>query len=145
MFGYEQQSNNFRELSGQRVSFPTASLAELNAGSPDGQSLTGTANSWALQSLFGRVAYNYQRKYLIEGNLRYDGTSRVQADRRWGAFPSLSGAWRISEEGFIKDNIKWINNFKLRGSYGLLGNQEIGPLSLSGYLQLCELFLWKFS
>ncbi len=126
LFGYEQQSNSFRELSGQRVGFPTAGLEELNAGSSDGQSLSGTANGWALQSLFGRVAYNYQHKYLIEGNLRYDGTSRVQADRRWGTFPSLSGAWRMSEEGFIKDNIKWINNLKVRGSYGLLGNQEIG-------------------
>lgn len=126
MVGYEQQSNNFRELSGSRTQFPTAGLAELNAGSPDNQTLSGTSNDWALQSLFGRVAYNYQGKYLIEGNLRYDGTSRVHPDHRWGAFPSLSAGWRISEESFILANQKWINNLKIRGSYGLLGNQEIG-------------------
>lgn len=126
MLGYEQQSNDFRELSGSRTQFPTADLAELNAGSPDNQTLSGTSNDWALQSLFGRVAYNYQGKYLVEGNLRYDGTSRVHPDHRWGAFPSLSAGWRISEENFMQENLKWINNLKIRGSYGLLGNQEIG-------------------
>jgi len=127
MVGYEQQSNNSRVLSGKRINFPTSSLAELNAGSSVGQSLGGTVDSWALQSLFGRIAYNYQNKYLLESNIRYDGTSRVQADHRWGLFPSLSGGWRVSEENFMKSSsLKWINNLKLRGSYGLLGNQEIG-------------------
>lgn len=125
MAGYENQSNYFRGLSGRRLVFPARSLAELNAGSPDGQSLTGTANEWALQSYFGRIAYNYDGKYLLEGNLRYDGTSRVHPDQRWGAFPSISAAWRISEEDFIS-GVSWLNDLKLRASYGLLGNQEIG-------------------
>ena len=125
MVGYENQSNYFRELSGRRLAFPTKSLAELNAGSPDGQSLTGTANEWALQSYFGRVAYNYDGKYLLEGNLRYDGTSRVHPDQRWGAFPSVSAAWRISQEEFLS-GATWLNDLKFRASYGLLGNQEIG-------------------
>jgi TonB-linked SusC/RagA family outer membrane protein len=126
MVGYENQSNKYNELRATRLKFPTASLAQLNAGSPDGQSLGGTANEWALQSYFARVAYNYKGKYLLEGNMRYDGTSRVQKDHRWGIFPSISGGWRISEENFIKDNVSWLNNVKLRASYGLLGNQEIG-------------------
>ncbi len=126
MVGYENQSNKYRELSGTRLQFPTNNLAELNAGSPDGQSLGGTANAWALQSYFGRVAYNYLGRYLLEGNIRYDGTSRVQEDHRWGVFPSISAAWRMSGEGFIKNNMDWINNLKIRASYGVLGNQEIG-------------------
>ena len=126
MVGYEQQSNNYRYLSGTRVSFPTTNLAELNAGSTASQSLGGSASAWALQSIFGRLAYNYKSKYFIEGNIRHDGTSRVKSDYRWGTFPSFSGAWRVSEEDFIKDNLKWIRNLKLRGSYGILGNQEIG-------------------
>lgn len=125
MAGYEQQSNYFRELSGRRLVFPTRTVSELNAGSPDGQSLTGTANEWALQSYFGRVAYNFDGKYLVEANLRYDGTSRVHPDQRWGAFPSVSAAWRISQEDFMS-NVNWLNDLKLRASYGLLGNQEIG-------------------
>ncbi|ULQ51960.1 SusC/RagA family TonB-linked outer membrane protein [Flavihumibacter fluvii] len=126
MGGYEYQFNNYRELTGKRVNFPTQELAELNAGSPVGQTLGGTANEWALQSYFARVAYNFEGKYLLEGNIRYDGTSRVQEDHRWGTFPSISGAWRMSEERFIKDNVSWLDNLKLRASYGLLGNQEIG-------------------
>lgn len=126
MAGYENQSNDYRELTGTRLRFPATSLAQLNAGSPDGQSLGGTSNEWALQSYFARAAYNFGGKYLLEANFRYDGTSRVQKDHRWGAFPSVSAAWRISEENFVKDNVKWLNNLKLRASYGLLGNQEIG-------------------
>ncbi|MEO5892236.1 MAG: TonB-dependent receptor [Ferruginibacter sp.] len=126
MVGYEQQSNNFRSLSGSRITFPTAELAELNAGSPTGQNLGGTSTGWGLQSLFGRIAYDFRGKYLLETNLRYDGTSRVQEDNRWGVFPSLSAGWRISEEKFLKDKLGWLNNLKFRGSYGLLGNQEIG-------------------
>lgn len=126
MAGYENQSNDYRELTGTRLRFPATSLAQLNAGSPDGQSLGGTANEWALQSYFARLAYNFSGKYLLEANFRYDGTSRVQKDHRWGAFPSVSAAWRLSEENFIKNNVKWLNNLKLRASYGLLGNQEIG-------------------
>lgn len=124
--GYEQQSNNYRELLGRRLAFPTPGLKELNAGSPAGQSLSGTANAWGLQSFFGRVNYNYKERYLLESNIRYDGTSRVEESNRWGVFPSVSGAWRISEESFIKDNVPNIDQIKLRVSYGLLGNQEIG-------------------
>lgn len=124
--GYENQSNKYRELQGRRIQFPTPGVTELNAGSPDGQSLLGTANEWALQSYFARVTYDYKGKYLLEGNLRYDGTSRVQKDHRWGAFPSISAGWRISEENFLKNNVSWLNNLKIRASYGLLGNQEIG-------------------
>lgn len=127
MIGYEQQSNNWRYLSGGRTIFPSPDLKELDAGSPDGQTLNGSSNDWALQSFFGRVGYNYDRKYFFEGNIRYDGTSRVASAHRWGVFPSGSVAWNISEEGFLKDRTQnWLNNLKLRASYGVLGNQEIG-------------------
>jgi len=124
MIGYEQQTNNYREISGARQTFPSPLLEELNAGSPTGQSLAGTANSWALQSFFARVGYNFLNKYLIEGNVRYDGTSRVHANNRWGIFPSVSAGWMLSEENFLKRD--WMNSLKLRTSVGLLGNQEIG-------------------
>ena len=65
---------------------------------------------------------------MLEGNVRYDGTSRIAKDNRWGWFPSFSVGWRVSEESFIKDaeSMNWLNNLKIRGSYGLLGNQNIG-------------------
>jgi len=123
MAGYNQESSYYRELYGYRMYFPTDDLKELNAGSSLNQATSGTANEWAIQSLFGRINYDYKGKYLFEANVRYDGTSRIAT--RWGLFPSISGAWRISEEAFMKD-IAWLDNMKLRASWGKLGNQNVG-------------------
>jgi TonB-linked SusC/RagA family outer membrane protein len=123
--GYNQESSYYRELAGSRTYFPTDDLAELNAGSSLNQSTSGTANEWAIRSFFGRLAYDYRGKYLLEANARYDGTSRIAPDTRWGLFPSVSAAWRISEEPFIK-TVDWLDNLKLRGSWGKLGNQNVG-------------------
>ncbi|MGV8139674.1 MAG: TonB-dependent receptor [Mangrovibacterium sp.] len=139
MIGYEQQSFKYQYLSGNRKIFPTSSLMELNAGSSTGQTVGGSAYEWALKSYFGRIGYDFKGKYLIEANARYDGTSRVAEAHRWGFFPSISAGWRISEEKFIMNKFSWMNSLKLRASYGVLGNQEIGNypyqdiLSLTGY------------
>lgn len=126
MAGYEQQSYSYSYLMGKRPTFPTPTLNQLNAGSATGITNGGSANEWALQGYFGRLGYDFKGKYLVEVNARYDGTSRVAAANRWGFYPSVSAGWRISEENFIKDNVKWLDNLKFRGSVGVLGNQEIG-------------------
>ncbi len=136
MLGYEQQSYKYKYLSGNRKVFPTTSLKELDAGSSDGQSVSGSSYEWALRSYFGRLVYNFKGKYLFEVNARYDGTSRVAEAHRWGFFPSFSAGWRISEETFIKDNFSWADNLKLRTSYGVLGNQEIGNYPYQDVLSL---------
>lgn len=123
--GYNQESNNYRQLQGARTTFPSTTLTQLNSGASTGQSLGGTANEWAIQSLFGRINYSFKEKYLLETNIRYDGTSRIHKDSRWGLFPSLALGWRMSEEEFMKE-YEWIDNFKIRGSWGKLGNQNIG-------------------
>lgn len=87
-----------------------------------GQTTYGTEIEYALRSAFGRVNYSYDDRYLLEANLRYDGTSRFPKNNRFGAFPSFSIGWRISEEEFFKAD--WVDNLKLRASWGLLGNQE---------------------
>jgi TonB-linked SusC/RagA family outer membrane protein len=125
MAGYNQESSYYRELYGSRMYFPTDDLKELNAGSALNQSTSGTANEWAIQSLFGRINYDYKGKYLFEANIRYDGTSRIAPDTRWGLFPSMSAAWRMSEEAFMED-LEWLDNLKLRASWGKLGNQNVG-------------------
>ena len=79
---------------------------------------------YALRSAFGRINYSFDDRYLLEGNIRYDGTSRFPKNSRFGAFPSFSAGWRISEEDFFKAS--WVDNLKLRASWGQLGNQEIG-------------------
>jgi TonB-linked SusC/RagA family outer membrane protein len=123
--GYNQEASFYRELAGSRTYFPTDDMAELNGGSSLNQSTSGTANEWAIRSLFGRLAYDYKGKYLLEANARYDGTSRIAPDTRWGLFPSVSAAWRISEEPFLKA-LDRLDNLKLRGSWGKLGNQNVG-------------------
>ncbi|MBX3257796.1 MAG: TonB-dependent receptor [Chitinophagaceae bacterium] len=136
--GYEQQSFKTQFLQGGRLTFPTPSLAEINAGSPTGQSLSGTATEWALRSYFGRINYDFNGKYLLEGNLRYDGSSRIASNNRWGAFPSVSAGWRISRESFVQDNVKWLDDLKIRASWGTLGNQEIGLYPYQDILTLSE-------
>jgi TonB-linked SusC/RagA family outer membrane protein len=125
LLGYNQESFKNRFLQGARQKYPSDDLTEINAGSADGQSTSGTSYEWAIQSLFGRVTYDFKDRYLLEANFRYDGTSRIQANNRWGLFPSLSAGWRINNEAFLK-NQSWIDNLKLRGSWGRLGNQNIG-------------------
>jgi TonB-linked SusC/RagA family outer membrane protein len=88
-------------------------------------STTGSENDWAIRSLFGRVNYAFKGRYLVEANLRYDGVSRFSPSTRFGYFPSASAGWRISDEKFMQ-GIKWINNLKLRASWGELGAYASG-------------------
>lgn len=126
LIGFQDEGQKFRTMTGQRDTYPSDSMTELDGGSTVGQTLSGNLKEFALRSLFGRLNYAYKSKYLFEANFRYDGTSRIHKDNRWGIFPSFSGAWRVSEESFIKENLDWINNLKLRMSWGKLGNSEIG-------------------
>lgn len=88
-------------------------------------SSSGNITDWAMQSQFGRANLSWEDKYLIEANLRRDGSSRFLGSNRWGIFPSFSAAWRISEESYMKD-INWLDNLKIRASYGTLGNNALG-------------------
>ena len=125
MAGYSQETNKYETLEGYRRDYdfdlPTIDAGQ---GAPN-WSNSGAVEEWALMSGFFRFNYNYKDKYLFEANARYDGSSRLSPDGRWGLFPSFSGAWRISEENFMKD-LTWISNAKIRASWGKLGNQEIG-------------------
>lgn len=87
--------------------------------------IKGYTRELATRSWFGRVNYAYDSRYLFEANIRYDGSSRFAKDNRWGAFPSFSAAWRISEEAFMKNNFNYFDNLKLRASWGKLGNSTI--------------------
>ena len=85
-------------------------------------SIGGGAFDRARRSFFARVNYAYKSKYLFEANIRHDGDARYHADYRWGNFPSFSGAWRVSEEAFMENTKNWLDNLKLRVSYGSVGN-----------------------
>lgn len=125
LLGYSQLYNQYREFGASRKDLPgNNNLGEVNAGDVTTQSNQGNMIEYALRSAFGRVNYTFADKYLFEANLRYDGTSRFPKNNRFGAFPSFSAGWRISEESFY--HADWMENLKLRASWGQLGNQEIG-------------------
>ena len=125
--GAEEEVDNYSQLNAFRTGFPTNDLSELDAGSANGQTNEGTSSEWAIKSYYGNVNYDFDDKYLLGSSIRYDGTSRLPADTRWGLFYSFSGGWRISREAFLKD-VSWLNDLKIRGSWGELGNQNIGTL-----------------
>lgn len=132
MLGFQQELNEFRSL--------TSSAQDLISANRPGISLTtGTPltteirNHWATRGYFGRLSYNYKEKYLVELNGRYDGSSRFAPNSRWGFFPSMSIGYNIAKEDFMKNLQHVINTLKLRGSYGLLGNQS--GAGLYSYIQ----------
>ncbi len=88
--------------------------------------ISGGSGHSATAGFFGRVNYDYKNRYLIEGNLRYDGSTRFPAHKQWALFPSFSAGWRFSEESFFELVNSWWSNGKLRASYGHLGNENIG-------------------
>jgi TonB-dependent starch-binding outer membrane protein SusC len=133
-FSQETYQDNFN--SAYRDNFPNNLLYQLNAGASSSMTNNGTGGEWALRSYFGRLNYSFRDKYLFEANARYDGTSRFPESGRWGLFPSFSAGWRLSEESFVKDNLTWIDNLKLRASWGKLGNQNIGNYPYQSFVTL---------
>lgn len=134
--GFSQEEYQEEWLTGYRDDFPNDLLYEINAGSSSNMQAYGSGSSWGLRSFFGRVNYDLKGKYLFEANGRYDGTSRFPKEGRWGFFPSFSAGWKVSEESFIKDNVSWIDNLKIRASWGQLGNQNIGTYPYQNVLSL---------
>lgn len=106
--------------------FLTDDIYTVGAGTTDPTlwGISGTASDWSLASLVSRASYSYKDKYLLEGSLRYDGSSRFLEDVRWGLFPSVSAGWVISSEDFM--DVPQINFLKLRASWGQVGNQNVG-------------------
>ena len=121
--GYEQESYRLDFTRAIRKDFLNNELTEINAGSTEGQVGEGSGEELALESYFGRINYGYKDRYLLEANLRRDGSSRFTEENRWGVFPAVSAGWRVSEEDFMQE-IDYVSNLKLRASWGLLGNQQ---------------------
>jgi TonB-linked SusC/RagA family outer membrane protein len=124
--GYSQEHNKYDYLFGSRRSYLNNALDQLDAGPITGLQNGGNASEYALQSVFGRINYAFKKKYLIEGNIRDDGSSRFAKGNRWAVFPSASVGWRISEESFFASAKKIFSDLKVRASWGKLGNQDIG-------------------
>lgn len=131
MLGFQAEQTKYRDLSAMRNGIIVPSLPTINTTSgidADGRvvapTVSGQYQNWATAGFFGRLNYDYDGRYLLEANLRRDASSRFRSDSRWGWFPSVSGGWNVARETFWTNNIKAIETFKFRASYGELGNQD---------------------
>lgn len=125
MFLYEQEESDDDWFSAYRTNYLTNSIPQLGAGGDKDKDNDGSASEWARNGFVGRLNYSYDQKYFIEASFRYDGSITFPKGNRYGFFPSVSAAWRLSNESFISDNFEFINNLKLRASYGTLGNDNV--------------------
>ena len=127
MIGTEAVAYDFNETVASRYNFTLKdpSYIELNTG-VDGQTNSGYLTEWSLFSIFGRVNYTYDNKYMFEGVVRRDGSSRFGGNSKYGTFPAFSLGWRLSSEDFMASTRSWLDMLKLRGGYGVTGNDQVG-------------------
>lgn len=125
--GYEQSENSSETFGASRINYPTILTPELSEGgaASTDKDNSGSSYDFTRRSVISRLAYNYMEKYLLEGQLRIDGSSNFPSGHQYGYFPSISAGWRISEEPWFKNGVSWINDLKLRASYGSLGNDNV--------------------
>ncbi len=120
--GYQQESENSDWLKGARSGYPTDIIWELNPGPKDNWSNDGNGEHWALASFIGRINYDYDNKYILSLSMRSDASSRFAKGSRWSTFPSVAAAWRISQESFMKGIRNWLDDLKIRASWGQTGS-----------------------
>jgi TonB-linked SusC/RagA family outer membrane protein len=133
--GYSYSLYNYKRFYAQNQDFPFDAYLWNNLGSGlynggdagQGQNaVSSTQDGSTLIAFFGRLNYDYNNKYILTASLRHEGSSKFGVNNKWGNFPAVSGAWRITEEEFFKDKVSWINELKLRADYGVTGNQDFG-------------------
>lgn len=122
--GFNQEWYTYRYTGAKAQGILTPNIPVINATTGN-QYAYDSAEHWAIRGAFARVNYIFNDRYLFEFNGRYDGTSRFRKEDRFKFFPSFSAGWRVSEESFIKNNLTWLDNLKLRASWGSLGNQNV--------------------
>lgn len=123
--GFQYESNYSSGFNAFRDDYLFPEYTVLQAGSVENMRNDGWAGESVLMSWFGRINYDFNSKYLFEANIRYDGSSKFGKGNKWGAFPSFSAGWRLSEEVFWNNLKEYVSNFKVRASWGTLGNQSI--------------------
>ena len=131
LVGFSEQKNSYQRLSAGATDFPTDYVTYLSAGIVNAG--THIKSEWSMLSFISRLNYSYKSKYLATATFRSDGSSRFGSKNRWGAFPSVSIGYNISEEPFMS-SLSAVNNLKIRASYGLSGNNLIGNYAAIGLL-----------
>ena len=125
---WEATSNETRSMGISGTNLPQEFVGYWNVGIADTKDASNGYSKWTMLSGVARVMYNYADRYMLTGTLRADGSSRFQ-NKKWGYFPSIAAAWTVSNESFWQPVRNVIDNFKIRASYGVIGNQDISPYS----------------
>lgn len=125
LVGQEVYSTNFRSLSASKRGFPFNGLTEIDAASKM-NSMSSYHDNYRLVSWLSRLEYDFNNRYYVSASFRTDGSSRFHKDNRWGKFWSVGASWRLSNEEFMKPYSAWLDNLKLKTSYGAVGNDNLG-------------------
>ncbi len=136
LLGIQAYESSTNYLYGYAEGGSLGTLSELAGGDDSLDEADGYSYGNSLMSFFGRINYSFAGKYLFEGNIRRDGSSRFSKGNRWGTFPSFSVGWRMSEESFFDFSDDYLSNLKLRASWGQLGNQEVGNYAYQSTISL---------
>ncbi|MBD8487352.1 TonB-dependent receptor [Echinicola sp. CAU 1574] len=143
LLGYSQIANDYNSLYASGRNFYNNEIRGLDQSDPENRTISSNITEWGLMSFFGRVGYSYKSKYLVELNGRYDGSSRFSKENRFAFFPSISAGWIISDEPFWDNLEGTVNFFKLRGSFGEAGNQNIGLYTYYENLVLSNAYVFN--
>ena len=127
MVSHEAQESKWKNIGAGRNGYLTNDIFDLNAGDPTTASNSGGSGDWGMESYLGRLNYNYDNRYIFSGTFRRDGSANFGPQNKWGTFPSVSAAWRVSQEKFYPAN-SFINELKVRFETGLTGNQGSGGI-----------------
>ena len=142
MANYQSQVRNTNKSMAKKYGYPTTFYPQIDGGSTM-ESMSGTEGQWGSASWVGRVSYDYDSKYLLQFSANYNGSLCYHPDKRWGFFYAVSGGWVLTEESFIKDiiNTDYINMFKIRAGYGVVGKELSDPFSYMNQYELSKTIL----
>lgn len=138
MGGYAYEDERIDQTVGRAVNLATNDFFTLNTGDPTQYQASETIETWGLESYFTRFNYAFRNKYLFEANFRYDGSSKLAPVNRWKSFPSVSAGWRLAQEEWFQSFAPFFNEFKLRASWGKLGNSDV-PSNYGNYDYLTQM------
>ena len=141
MAGYSQESSWYRSFSGSILGQTVPSVPSFGGGTGT-KTLGEEYSEYAIRSGFGRINYSYGDRYLIELNARYDGSSKFPKKSRFGFFPSVSVGWRVAQEPWMEKTRTWLDELKIRASYGSIGNQRINPYQFTSTMEIGESNVW---
>ena len=135
MAGHESQESEWENLEAARTGYLFNTVTAIGVGDAKSATNGSGSGSFAIESYYGRINYNFDNRYLLTATIRADGSSTFGSDNRWGYFPSVALAWRMKNESFLK-NVQWLSDAKLRLGWGLVGNQNAGNYAYGATMEI---------